>query len=78
MAGFWWDRLRNGAIYVTVSVAIACAVGYLILRRTSVDKTYVNEGGQVNNWWKDGRITVLPAGCAIIKADKLPVVPRPK
>jgi len=72
MKSFWLDRLKNGAIYVTVSVLIVGALGYLILRRTNIQKTTVESGGVVNNydWWKDAQITVLPMGCAHFRAEK--------
>jgi hypothetical protein len=72
MSSFWIDRVKNGAIYVTVSVLIVGALGYLMLRRTNVQKTTVESGGVVNNydWWKDAQITVLPFGCAPIKAER--------
>lgn len=74
MSTFWLDRLKNGAIYVTVSVLIAGALGYLILRRTNVQKTTVQAGGTANyhDWWKDAKITILPMGCATFRAEKQP------
>lgn len=72
MSAFWLERLKNGAIYVTVSVVVVGALGYLILRRTNVEKTTVQAGGVVNSnyWWKDANITVLPFGCTPIKAER--------
>lgn len=72
MSGFWVDRFKNGLIYVTASVLIIGALGYLMLRRTNVEKTTVEAGGVVNTneWWRDAKITVLPMGCAHFRADK--------
>lgn len=64
------DRLINVIFYGVVILAAGFMLYSAFLKPTNIQRTTVNDGGVINQPWKDGQIKIGFGGCAHIQVPK--------